>query len=426
MASCLFPEVDFGNFVNNMNANYLESTRVYDEHVAPILVSLRSKVSYLRDTVLDENQKQMLATAAKTVVDLFNANWIYNGYTNEFKKTIFALNKLVRGLSSTTFPEDMELILDTILNLAAMVEPWNILHDPAYYTYAKAQMVFNSSRPKTVVQNVNRGGVAVNLTDFFGLFSSQSYNACSTASAQLNHTYDEILVLSNGGSGSTTAMFTYMMSQFVKNADGSGATTPLSIVTFGGTKNGASDIVPAAFPAGVDTPRYGLLILESLCLYMLHQIVPVNDSLKDELATARSAFDDVLIEPPALSDIGHLRVPVFNFYDNFMQPGALPLQFIKIRPEYHIPRYFAHTFIEDSKDLPSLYAETQRFFMNSIGQEPTQAPTTVPQGSTQSPPPVTTTATTVTSATPSNSSVCYTVMVTLLSAAAVSGFLRVM
>jgi hypothetical protein len=73
-----------------------------------------------------------------------------------------------------------------------------------------------------------------------------------------------------------------------------------------------------------------------------------------------------------------------NYYDGFMEPGALPLQYVDMPPDYYIPMLFTSIRFGDSSDLKNLYAQASKFFVPTnpapanpeTPGEPTDSPTT--------------------------------------------------
>merc|ERR1712007_20618 len=100
----------------------------------------------------------------------------------------------------------------------------------------------------------------------------------------------------------------------------------------------------------------------SIVLSMLQQFLTTNESLSVDFAEALVLYEQELIEPPYFADNGYFGTPVLNFYDNFMEAGMLPLQYIKIRPDHHIRQIYANVIFPSSSDLHALYDETAEFF----------------------------------------------------------------
>ena len=56
------------------------------------------------------------------------------------------------------------------------------------------------------------------------------------------------------------------------------------------------------------------------------------------------------------------QMPVVNFYDKSMEPGAIPLQFVKIPLDFYIPKIYTSVRIDDGRDLDALYEDVIPYF----------------------------------------------------------------
>jgi hypothetical protein len=106
--------------------------------------------------------------------------------------------------------------------------------------------------------------------------------------------------------------------------------TPLTTVTYGGSKDPA-DMVLAGFPAGVQNVNLGIPIITAGLLYMLEFLLPPNLA-KDVREINENLYQIHLPVPPYFSE-GLVKVPVSNYYNNFMDPGAMPLQYVKMNSD---------------------------------------------------------------------------------------------
>ena len=55
-------------------------------------------------------------------------------------------------------------------------------------------------------------------------------------------------------------------------------------------------------------------------------------------------------------------MPVISFYDKSMEPGAAPLQFVKIPLDAYIPTIYTSVQIYNGDDLDALYQEVIPYF----------------------------------------------------------------
>lgn len=61
------------------------------------------------------------------------------------------------------------------------------------------------------------------------------------------------------------------------------------------------------------------------------------------------------------------EIPVANFHNAYMEPNALPLQYVRIPVDGYIPRIYTDTSFKNQDDLPSLYRRTSNFFSGLNG-----------------------------------------------------------
>lgn len=91
----------------------------------------------------------------------------------------------------------------------------------------------------------------------------------------------------------------------------------------------------------------------------------------DALPEAMSSLDHIVAEtkeysstvaiPPYFAE-GLPRVPTRTFYDVSMEPGAAPLQYVKIPLDGYIAQYYYGVTLENSNDLDELYTTSLAFF----------------------------------------------------------------
>ena len=127
-------------------------------------------------------------------------------------------------------------------------------------------------------------------------------------------------------------------------------------------------------------------------LIMLEALLPLNAS--SALSRLRQEFAASLPLPPYFAD-SLPRLPVVNYYDNFMEPGALPLQYVEMPPDQHLAaKLFTAVTLDDSFDLPELYQDASAFFVAvptsgpsrttpALSAAPAGVPFFVPSGSSR-------------------------------------------
>ena len=86
-----------------------------------------------------------------------------------------------------------------------------------------------------------------------------------------------------------------------------------------------------------------------------------NDYFLDSLSEIDPAYLESIPAPPYFSNTKP-KFPVAAIYDHFMGPDALPLQYIKMPADEHIPSYYLDTTVQDNGDLGSSTGRLQSSF----------------------------------------------------------------
>jgi len=199
-------------------------------------------------------------------------------------------------------------------------------------------------------------------------FKEYMYDEASRASLATNHSFDEYLILSNGVAGSTTAIFQSQVRQLWIHRNSTQANSSVTAVSYGGATNALGDVTMAGFPASVVAIMISYPIIEAGLLDMFQSLLPSNSSFAEELNEASAAYTDTLPIPPVYAH-SFPRMPVSNYYVSFMQPEALPLQYIKVAPDAHIPRVYTQVALgESTSDLGDLYGQASTMFPSYVPQ----------------------------------------------------------
>ena len=111
-------------------------------------------------------------------------------------------------------------------------------------------------------------------------------------------------------------------------------------------------------------------------------MLPLNLTGLDVVVAAGAEFTASVAPPPYFGNSLPL-MPVVNFYDKFMEPGALPLQYINYPVDEYIPTTYTATSFANSGDLAQLYENVAEFF-----SEPTESPTPNPATTNPTPAPM--------------------------------------
>lgn len=136
------------------------------------------------------------------------------------------------------------------------------------------------------------------------------------------------------------------------------------MVSYGGTKD-PSDTTVAGFPASVQEVQIEFPIITSGLAYLLTYVLP--SELKNDLDIIRGIYGEFVPLPPYFGQ-SLPRMPVMNFYSYYMEPGALPMQYVKVPSDEHIPKFFLKTKFGQDSDLAALYKATaDRVFSKTDG-----------------------------------------------------------
>jgi len=268
----------------------------------------------------------------------------------------------------------------------AYLDVWNQLYNVVRKLNAWTTTLAGFRTEDHSYNTVVRGGVAYNVTSRSSLMSLEQYREAAVKALQLRHSFDEYLIVSDGAAASASSIFSSAVEQIWKNRDRSGADdAKVTTVSFGGTGDKA-DLTMAGVPASVEGVRLDNFLYTTISLLLFPLLLPVMEgNLKDDLLDVARSVDDRTYFPPYFAQ-QLPRISVQNYYDPFMDPGALPLQYIKMQPDRYIRKFFVGTTFNDDYDLASLYLEASAFFLQSTGNStpplptstPTQAPTIDP------------------------------------------------
>ena len=162
-------------------------------------------------------------------------------------------------------------------------------------------------------------------------------------------------------------MFVATVEQIWKNRDRSGAEAKLTTVGFGGTGN-KDDLVMAGIPASVENVRLDNAFYTTFIVLLIPVLLPTGTAELSELfgllIDVVVYLDDNTFAPPYFAQMLP-RIPVENFYDKFMDPGALPLQYVEMPPDEYIRELFIKTSFASSDDLAALYTQAASYFGSS-------------------------------------------------------------
>jgi len=136
--------------------------------------------------------------------------------------------------------------------------------------------------------------------------------------------------------------------------------------------------------ASVVDVNVGIPLVSAGLLYMLDYLLP--SALTENLKSAISTYEAAVPTPPYF-DEGIPRFAVYNHYNRFMDPGALPLQYVKIVADRHIQQFWPKVSVEIYENLAELYAEASRALkIDPPTLRPTGRPTNAPTAATPTTP----------------------------------------
>jgi len=228
---------------------------------------------------------------------------------------------------------------------------------------------------KTVIRTVNQGGVETNLTGFFTDYQPLYYLYAATTSFQNNADFDEHILLSNGVAASTAHSFSSKVTQLWNNRDKTQVTSKLTTVSYGGLKEDNGDVTMAGNTAIVKDIHLQNEVIAAALAYLFKKYILDGSEFFDAASTTFHEYYWSLPEAPYFAN-SLPKMPLVGDYDTrFMGEDTVPLQYIKIPADKHIPKYYLGTKIEDSSDLGDLYDETAKFFSAGAGSDSAPTPT---------------------------------------------------
>lgn len=203
------------------------------------------------------------------------------------------------------------------------------------------------------------------------IYSSYYYDATEEIATQADADFDEYIILSNGAAGSTTSIFASKVEQIWKNKDKSLVDTKLTTVSYGGLQgdDGDGDVTMAGYPASVEFINIEMqyiqfMIASILNSFFLDWLAEADEETFGEFDSALDHFVESVADPPYFSNTKP-RFPVTAYYDSYMGLDAVPLQYIKMPADEHIPLHYLDTTIQEYGDLEALYKQTAEFFSST-------------------------------------------------------------
>ena len=354
LVACMFPEMSYELFEEQYDITYNELMLIWQTEVLPTLDSLVLEISSffeqgLIDGIIDLYTPDILDTAralADYAFDICDDSCEISGFSGGCESKCDFIEYVLNNITAfETIPDTSGLgnLLESVYVALLEINPVTVLQ------------IWDDPRiDPTVVRPVIRGGVEQNLTNAFEVFSPDLFDQVVTAASSLNHTFDQFVIVSNGVAGSTAEIFESMASQLWKNRNESLVTSSVFTAVYGGI---IGETTMTSFPASVQGVHLEYPLVTQALLYLMESLSPSSTSLIPSIDT----YTDVLPEPPYFTKTLP-KMPVLNYYSTFMQPGALPMQYVLRKPDEHIPKIFTRVLMSDSGDLAELYEDTAKFF----------------------------------------------------------------
>lgn len=368
LTAAMFPSMELKWFEDRYDVIYNEPMKLWLGEVVGIVDELQQRVEKLDDSelqgMLDRFSPETLQKAQTIVntMELFCQENCEGGNVcnkpGEKKDKCEVLDQLSEYMEDFVEDSSVQNFLNTLHTLIKTIKSFNP------WTVTDVLKLVN----KGVVRTVNRGGVPTNLTEPISLMKSEVFDTMTKSMLEIDHSFDEYILLGNGAAGSTTQIFQATVTQLWRNrARTKGVTTKVKAVSYGGTNN-LHDMSLAGFPATVDSVHHQDPIIAAGALYVAYTFVKTGTQFGNEIAEISDKYSDTLVSPPYFSET-LARMAVGNFYDSFMNPGALPLEYVEIPPDEHIPQIYTGVTFLDSSDLGELYGEASKLFSSASSAE---------------------------------------------------------
>ena len=99
----------------------------------------------------------------------------------------------------------------------------------------------------------------------------------------------------------------------------------------------------------------------SVFSFRLVDALPENMTSLDTIVAESKEYSSVVAIPPYFAATLP-KLPVRTFYDKNMDPGAAPLQYVKMPLDGYIPQFYRAVSLFDDEDLPALYDASLAWF----------------------------------------------------------------
>jgi hypothetical protein len=359
------------NTHSNTHAKFC-AYRHFSEVIYPLLSSIQNSTDSIDDTELTPALLRSLQGGLNALDLLGFENYLSDQSMDNAQTVLDRLQSKLDDLEDDPSSSSGQEIVTSLLEIFEIVNPLSdVFYEPSW-TGVNASVIWDVGENPSdedvmkIFSTVNRGGVETNLTAQVTMFSKDLYYMVQSVALEPNYFFDEYIIVSNGIAGSTTSVFSDQVISFARNRVETNVSQKVISVVYGGTKDvGADDFALSGHPASVGNPQTPG-VFRNVIMSMIQPFLQSDESLAAEFTAAHSAHDEVAPKPPYFyENINNLDIPVLNYYDKSMGPGAIPEQYIYVHPDHRIQQIYTNVAFQQSSDLDDLYTATAKFFSNS-------------------------------------------------------------
>jgi hypothetical protein len=360
------------NTHSNTHAQGFCAYRHFSEVIYPLLSSIQNSTDTIDDTELTPALLRSLQ-GGLNALNLLGFEKYLSGQSMYKAQTV--LDQLQSKLENLKDDPSSSSGQDIVTSLSEILEIVNPLSDLFYepsWTGVNSSIIWDVGENPSdedvmkTFRTVNRGGVETNITAQMTMFSKDLYDMVQSVALEPNYFFDEYIIVSNGIAGSTTSLFSDQVISFARNRAETNVAQNVISVVYGGTKDfGADDFSLSGHAAAVGNPQTPG-VFRNVIMSMIQPFLQSDESLAAEFTAAHSTLYEVSPKPPYFyENINIFNIPILNYYDKSMGPGAIPEQYIYVHPDHRIQQIYTNVVFQQSSDLDDLYTATAKFFSNS-------------------------------------------------------------
>ena len=378
LAHLLFPELDGLTWLRaRWQIRYNAQMDSFKNYTMPLLYDIASVLG--TGTLSPTFQAMVANTTAdaiknvSTIIDNMPDFCPSQGYA--CARYLPDLKNAIDAYASAQTSEAFFELLGALMLVLLAINPWTVglpITWVAEYDFSPL-VAFISNM--TVVEK-NFGGTTSSYTNRFDLTYNRNANSTDSiegivalvdaVSVELDgFTFDEYLIVSNGAAGSTTSIFVTAAEQIYKNRDKSGVSQSLTTLAYGGSGN-ADEIAMTSFPAAIRDVNLDFPLVTYAAISAYEVLVSSNSEYAASVNEARRSYEAVLLPPPYYSSKVP-TLPVVTYFDTFMGPESMPMQYIYMPPDVYLPTMYKFVLLYASSDLQALYDSASTYFPSEGG-----------------------------------------------------------